>query len=199
MMEIRKVTKHEINQVVTIHKKAFNDFFLTQLGDKFLWVYYYSVSKNKNSILIGYYDDEKLLGFSCATFLSRGFHKNLVKENLLRFGIIGIKLIFTKPGSLIRILKNFSKSNKSIKDDGNYAELLSIGVYPGIQGSGIGKQLLTELERQLSFNGIKLLSLTTDFYKNDKTIGFYKSLGYEIMYEFIAYPNRKMYRLIKNL
>lgn len=198
-MEIRKVTKHEINQVVTIHKKAFNDFFLTQLGDKFLWVYYYSVSKNKNSILIGYYDDEKLLGFSCATFLSRGFHKNLVKENLLRFGIIGIKLIFTKPGSLIRILKNFSKSNKSIKDDGNYAELLSIGVYPGIQGSGIGKQLLTELERQLSFNGIKLLSLTTDFYKNDKTIGFYKSLGYEIMYEFIAYPNRKMYRLIKNL
>ena len=198
-MEIRKVTKHEINQVVTIHKKAFNDFFLTQLGDKFLWVYYYSVSKNKNSILIGYYDDEKLLGFSCATFLSRGFHKNLVKENLLRFGIIGIKLIFTKPGSLIRILKNFSKSNKSIKDDGNYAELLSIGVYPGIQGSGIGKQLLTELERQLFFNGIKLLSLTTDFYKNDKTIGFYKSLGYEIMYEFIAYPNRKMYRLIKNL
>lgn len=198
-MEIRKVTKHEINQVVTIHKKAFNDFFLTQLGDKFLWVYYYSVSKNKNSILIGYYDDEKLLGFSCATFLSRGFHKNLVKENLLRFGIIGIKLIFTKPGSLIRILKNFSKSNKSIKDDGNYAELLSIGVYPGIQGSGIGKQLLTKLERQLSFNGIKLLSLTTDFYKNDKTIGFYKSLGYEIMYEFIAYPNRKMYRLIKNL
>ena len=198
-MEIRKVTKHEINQVVTIHKKAFNDFFLTQLGDKFLWVYYYSVSKNKNSILIGYYDDEKLLGFSCATFLSRGFRKNLVKENLLRFGIIGIKLIFTKPGSLIRILKNFSKSNKSIKDDGNYAELLSIGVYPGIQGSGIGKQLLTELERQLSFNGIKLLSLTTDFYKNDKTIGFYKSLGYEIMYEFIAYPNRKMYRLIKNL
>ena len=75
-MEIRKVTKHEINQVVTIHKKAFNDFFLTQLGDKFLWVYYYSVSKNKNSILIGYYDDEKLLGFSCATFLSKKKKKN---------------------------------------------------------------------------------------------------------------------------
>ena len=198
-MEIRKIEKHEINQVVSIHKKAFNDFFLTQLGDDFLWHYYYSVSKNKNGILIGYYNDEKILGFSCATYLSRGFHKNLVKENLLRFGIIGIKLIFTKPGSLLRILKNFSKSDKSINDDGNYAELLSIGVDPNIQGSGIGKQLHTELERQLILNGIKLLSLTTDFYKNDKTIGFYKSLGYEIMYEFTAYTNRKMYRLIKNL
>ncbi len=198
-MEIRSFNKHEIVQVVSIHKKAFNDFFLTQLGDKFLWLYYYTVSKNNKGILIGYYEDDNLLGFSCATTLSRGFYKALIIENSIKYGIFGIKLIFTKPCSLLRILKNFSKSNKSIKDDGNYAELLSIGVYPGIQGSGIGKQLLTELERQLSFNGIKLLSLTTDFYKNDKTIGFYKSLGYEIMYEFIAYPNRKMYRLIKNL
>ena len=198
-MEIRFIKKHEIVQVVSIHKKAFNDFFLTQLGDKFLWLYYYSVSKNKKGILIGYYEDENLLGFSCATYLSRGFYKDLIKENLVKFGIIGIKLIFTKPGSLLRILKNFSKNNKSINDDGNYAELLSIGVDPGIQGSGIGKQLLSEIENQLVENEINLLSLTTDYYKNDKAIGFYKSLGYEIMYEFIAFPNRKMYRLIKNL
>ena len=197
-MEIRKVEKHEIVQVVSIHNKAFNNFFLTQLGDKFLWLYYYSVSKNKNGILIGYYEGENLLGFSCATYLSRGFYKDLIKENLVKFGIIGIKLIFTKPGSLLRILKNFSKSDKSINDNGNYAELLSIGVDPDIQGSGIGKQLLSELEKQLTEKGIKQLSLTTDYYKNDKAIGFYKSLGYEIMYEFIAYPNRKMYRLIKN-
>ena len=198
-MEIRKVEKHKIVQVVSIHNKAFNNFFLTQLGDKFLWLYYYSVSKNKNGILIGYYEGENLLGFSCATYLSRGFYKDLIKENLVKFGIIGIKLIFTKPGSLLRILKNFSKSDKSINDNGNYAELLSIGVDPDIQGSGIGKQLLSELEKQLTEKGIKQLSLTTDYYKNDKAIGFYKSLGYEIMYEFIAYPNRKMYRLIKNL
>ena len=199
MMEIRKVNKHEIVQVVLIHKKAFNDFFLTKLGDKFLWLYYSTVSKNKNGILIGYYEGENLLGFSCATYLSRGFYSTLVKDNFVKFAIIGIKLVFTKPGSLIRILKNFSKSDISIRDDGNYAELLSIGVNPGMQGSGIGKQLLVDLEEQLSQKGIKQLSLTTDYYKNDKAIGFYKSLGYEIMYKFIAYPDRKMYRLIKNL
>lgn len=199
MMEIRKVNKHEIVQVVLIHKKAFNDFFLTKLGDKFLWLYYYSVSNNKNGILIGYYEGENLLGFSGATTLSRGFYKALVKDNFVKFAIIGIKLIFTKPGSLLRIFKNFSKSDKSIDDNGNYAELLSIGVNPGIQGRGIGKQLLSELENQLVKNEIKQLSLTTDYYKNDKAIGFYKSMGYEIMYEFTAYPDRKMYRLIKNL
>ena len=198
-MKIRFINKHEIVQVVSIHKKAFNDFFLTQLGDKFLWLYYYSVSNNKNGILIGYYEGENLLGFSGATTLSRGFYKTLVKDNFVKFAFIGIKLIFTKPNSLLRILKNFSKSDISIRDDGNYAELLSIGVNPGIQGRGIGKQLLSELENQLVKNEIKQLSLTTDYYKNDKAIGFYKSMGYEIMYEFTAYPDRKMYRLIKNL
>ena len=198
-MEIRKVEKPEIVQVVSIHKKAFNDFFLTQLGDKFLWLYYYTVSNNKNGILIGYYEDENLLGFSCATYLSRGFYSTLVKDNFVKFAFIGIKLIFTKPNSLLRILKNFSKSDISIRDDGNYAELLSIGVNPGIQGRGIGKQLLSELENQLLKNEIKQLSLTTDYYKNDKAIGFYKSMGYEIMYEFTAYPDRKMYRMIKNV
>jgi hypothetical protein len=43
------------------------------------------------------------------------------------------------------------------------------------------------------------MSLTTDFYNNIKTIEFYKGLGYNIYYDFIAYPNRKMYRMIKDL
>ena len=36
-------------------------------------------------------------------------------------------------------------------------------------------------------------------YNNGKAIGFYHSMGYETMYEFVTFPNRKMYRLIKTL
>jgi len=34
---------------------------------------------------------------------------------------------------------------------------------------------------------------------NNKVIEFYKGLGYNDYYEFIAYPNRKMYKMIKDL
>jgi len=30
-----------------------------------------------------------------------------------------------------------------------------------------------------------------------KKLNFYKGMGYEIMYDFVAYPDRRMYRLIK--
>ena len=47
--------------------------------------------------------------------------------------------------------------------------------------------------------GVIYVSLTTDYDNNNKAVGFYNSMGYKILYEFVTYPNRKMYRLIKKL
>jgi len=120
-------------------------------------------------------------------------------ENLNRFLMLGFKQMITNPSSLIHLFKNLSKSNPNVSDDGQYAELLSIGISVNKQGLGLGKELLKQLEIDLITKGIHNLSLTTDYYKNDKAIRFYKGLGYDIFYEFIAYPNRKMFRLIKKI
>jgi ribosomal protein S18 acetylase RimI-like enzyme len=101
--------------------------------------------------------------------------------------------------SLVRLFNNFTKSNSSIPDKGDYSELLSIAVSPDKQGMGVGKKLLCGLENELSAKSCSRLSLTTDYYNNEKTIYFYQELGYDIMYEFISYPNRKMYRMIKKI
>ena len=96
-------------------------------------------------------------------------------------------------------LSNFDKRDSNHEDKGDYAELYSIAVIPKAQGSGAGKLLLQQLELEIKESGIKELSLTTDYCNNDNVIGFYKSTGYDIMYEFITYPQRKMYRMIKTL
>lgn len=198
-MEILSISKQEIPQIVSIHNLAFKDFFLTQLGDRFLNIYYTSVLNQKKGILLGCFQNNVLIGFCAATTHSKGFNTQLIIDNLMKYVWIGVKLIFSNPKAVKRLIKNLTKKESSNNDDGNYAELLSIGVKPDIQNSGIGKLLLTELEIILTKNEIKHLSLTTDFYNNDKTIGFYHYLGYKKMYEFITYPNRKMYRLIKSL
>jgi len=108
-------------------------------------------------------------------------------------------LLLISPTSLVRLIKNLSKSNPNIEDKAEYAELLSIGVSKDKQGKGIGKKLLKQLEIELNLKGCLNLSLTTDFNNNDNVIDFYRKMGYEIYYEFIAYPNRKMYRMIKKL
>jgi ribosomal protein S18 acetylase RimI-like enzyme len=196
---IREIEQNEIERVINVHLKAFKGFFLTSLGENFLEVYYNAIRENKRGILLGYFENEQLVGFCAATSLSAGFNSYLVKENLIKFTNIGLHLLFTNPKGLIRLFKNFTKSNTNISDYGQYAELLSIGVDPATQGKGIGRALLTALEKEFKNQGVKELSLTTDFYNNEKTLNFYQSLNYEIMYDFIAYPNRRMYRLIKKL
>jgi len=198
-MEIRKILKQEIDAVVDVHKNSFQGFFLTLLGDEFLKVYYDSIRKDRNALLVGFFEEDVLSGFYAACLISKGFNKNLVKQNVLKFLMLGIRLMFTKPISLIRLIKNLSKSDLNVNDKGDYAELLSIGVSQKKQGKGIGKELLIQLEKELKQKGCSEISLTTDYYNNEKTIQFYKGIGYDIYYEFMAYPNRKMYRMIKKI
>ncbi len=198
-MEIKSIPKNDLRFVVKVHNNSFKGFFLTELGDRFLKFYYDCVRKDVKGILLGFYDEGQLSGFCAATTLSKGFNSHLVKQNLFRFSLIGLGLLLARTKALIRLVKNFSKTDPDKSDNGGYAELLSIGVCNKNQGQGIGKKLLIQLEKELRLKGCTALSLTTDYNNNGKAIQFYQGMGYEIYYDFIAYPNRKMYRLIKKL
>ena len=140
------------------------------------------------------------MGFSACSYKSRGFNSSLIKENMIKYGIEFCVLLFSNPKAIIRLVKNLNKesSDKSIEDNGEYAELYSIAVNPTSQGEGIGKFLLNETESDV-INHNHMISLTTDYYDNEKTIGFYHSLGYENYYDFVTYPKRRMWRMIKKL
>lgn len=59
--------------------------------------------------------------------------------------------------------------------------------------------MLAATEVALKEKGVEKASLTTDYDNNESAVGFYLSMGYETLYEFVTYPNRKMYRFIKLL
>lgn len=197
---IRNASINDVDGIVAIHKQAFKDFFLTSLGEKFLKLYYTSFIRSKNGVVCCAVRRDKIVGFSAASYVSKGFNTSLIKQNLIKFGIETIRLLFIKPGALVRLVRNLNKesSDTAINDNGHYAELYSIAVSPLCQGEGVGKFLLKMTENDVA-NHNDQISLTTDYYNNDKTIAFYRALGYENYYEFITYPNRKMWRMIKKL
>jgi len=141
----------------------------------------------------------KVVGFSAATKVCKGFNSRLIKQNFVSFALLSMKLLFTNPRALLRLMKNLTKKGDSVEDNEEYAELYSIGVDHGQQGKGIGKKLLGETERFMKEEGVKRVSLTTDYDNNKSAVGFYHSMGYETLYEFVTYPNRKMHRMIKIL
>lgn len=198
-MIFRKPKISEVEILTQIHIAAFKDFFLTELGSGFLNTYYSTVLKSTESISICAIDEnDKIVGFSMGCIVSRGFHKQLLKQNILSFMLQGVIILFSKPCALWRLAKNMDKKNTA-GDSGNYAELLSIAVSPDAKGTGIGKKMMSQFEEEAIIKGCTKVALTTDYYNNEDVIAFYKKNGYEIFYEFTTYPNRKMYKLLKNL
>lgn len=182
-----------------IHMEAFKNFFLTSLGYNFLCNYYYSCLAEESSILICAVDEnENVVGFATGTMNSSGYHRALLLNNKFRFIISAIKIFISNPIAIKRLYNNFSKTNHSF-DDGNYAELLSIAVIPGLKGAGLGSNLLSQFESEVKKRGGERLSLTTDYEDNNDVLEFYAKCEYKVFYDFLTYPERRMYRLIKSI
>ena len=188
-----------IKEVVEVHMSAFPNFFLSSLGSSFLKTYYHYLAQHQRGNLIVAMEDSRVVAFAAAATESKGFNTSLLKKNLFAFGCRSIILLFTKPRTIVHLAKNMSKTSVDVDDDENYAELFSIGTSSVIQGKGVGSKLIKQLETQLKNKGVNKISLTTDVLDNEATLAFYKKNGYGVLYEFVAYPNRKMYRLIKRL
>ena len=198
-MEIRDFNISDVPRIAEVHEKSFKDFFLTSLGKRFLETYYTASVNNNTSIGIGLFDsDDNLYGFATGTSQSAGFHKTLLLQNTFLFFRSLLFVSLSRPHVLVRLVKNINKKSNKI-DDKQYAELLSIAILPNLKGSGYGKVLLEEFEKKLIFHNVSKIALTTDFNDNDSVIKFYNKCGYDVYYDFIAYPNRHMYKMIKNL
>jgi len=199
MISYRKSIVSDSTQIARIHLESFPNFFLSSLGYTFLNNYYQSCVESNEAISISALDEDNiLLGYAVGCFNSKGFNKRLILSNTLKYIYLALRLLFTRPIALIRLFKNIEKIE--IKEDkGSYAELLSIAVAPIHNGLGIGQELLLEFERQVIEKGINKIALTTDANSNDYALRFYQKCGYRVYYEFVTYPNRKMYKLIKEL
>ena len=200
MIDVKKAMPEDVDGIVDIHLQAFKDFFLSSLGKRFLRLYYLSFVNSNQGVVFCAKKDNEVVGFSACSYISRGFNSSLIKKNFFKYGIEVLVLLFSKPCALVRLAKNMNKesSDKDVEDDGQYAELYSIAVSPDCQGEGVGRLLLTETENDVKEHNNRV-SLTTDYYNNEKTLAFYHALGYEVYYEFVTYPNRKMLRMIKPL
>lgn len=196
MTLVRKITLSDLNAIVLIHIEAFPNFFLTSLGPSFLNCYYRSLIKSSDGIGLCAIEGTDIVGFCAGTVNTNKFHKRLLLNNIYFFSLQFCKLIFLRPKALIRLFFNMEKV-PLIDISGDISELMSIGVKPNVKGTGVGVNLLVEFEKAIKVSGSKVITLTTDFYNNENVLRFYSKNGYLVHSDFITYPNRRMYKLIK--
>lgn len=182
--------KH-IKEVVKIHERAFQNFFLTILGTQFLKHFYNSLVEREDVIARGYWNsDNRLTGFFVANYNHEGFYRSLCKKNFFRFFFASLKTFLLRPMLLIRLANSYASNNK-VRRYEKYAYLMSICVDPGVQNKGLGKLMLNDLVTILKNQGHRGVYLTTDADENSVSNSFYIRAGF-VQKETIWQGKRKM-------
>jgi GNAT superfamily N-acetyltransferase len=198
MIAVKVLKLEETKDIAILHQMAFNNFFLTSLGTKFLSKFYGSIIKSENGVALGAYDEKnELVGFAIGAREKKGFYKNILKNNLVSLSFAASTSLIKKPKNISRLIKAFHTTETLNNDSLNYATLLSICVNPKKKGQKIGRHLLQAFESEIIeySNGI---TLTTDRLNNDYVNNFYISNNYILTNQF-SQGTREMNFYIKKL
>lgn len=196
MMEIKKLTKQHCKEIAKIHTVSFPGFFLTSLGEHFLYAFYKAIVRNKESVNIGLFENGELIGFAIGSITNESFYKKALSQNFLELGFAAIIPLIKNPKNLKRLYNSLVSSNKKELDEINAGILLSICINPYHESKGNGKRLLNEFEK-IVFKHQSATTLTTDKENNKYVNDFYLRNGYVLKTEFMQ-GQRKMNLYIKH-
>ena len=197
-IQIRPMKDEDTNEVATVHTRSFQGFFLTFLGRRFLNELYAAIVQDPYGIAYVAEGKNGILGFVAGSASPTDLYRNMLRQRFLRFAWASMYGLIQKPTILPRLLRAFRKPSEGNPVE-NSGTLMSIGVLPETQGSGIGKKLVHVFLSNARQRGLDYILLTTDADDNFATNEFYRKLGFWIHNTFTTPEGRRMNEYIISL
>jgi glycosyltransferase involved in cell wall biosynthesis/ribosomal protein S18 acetylase RimI-like enzyme len=189
---VRPASSEDIPEIVNIHQQAFADFFLTQLGPKFLRRYYELVLSYGRGIILTKHDGGTLQGFVCG-FLNPPEFYRLMWEERRAFMLPAVFALLRHPTLTNGVLSGIQRLQTSVAQAQPVTcELSSIAVAPEVSRNGVGKSLLKAFLAQSWTMQAECVSLTTDAEENDAANRLYHEIGFSVVRRFLQRKGRWM-------
>lgn len=190
----------DIPSVVRIHLAAFEGFFLSQLGYRFLCVMYQAFLRNPKSLfIVSEAASGQLVGFAVGSVHGQT-DRWLALRFFPQFLFAVFPVIVRDPIRLgKRLCARFFDVGDSPQFPDGAAILRSIGVLPSVRGTGAAASLLASFEASAVVNGAFQVFLTTDELNNYRALRFYERSGYRFVSCFQQDGYRGMWLMSKNL
>ena len=189
---VRQATANDLPAIVTIHQKAFSQFFLTRLGGEFLLKYYALVLNYRAGILLVTERNGALEGFACGFVDPAAFYRSMWDAKRI-FTLPVLCALVRDPSLATKVLSGVQRIQTPASEwPERSCELSSIAVAPETSGAGLGKALMRAfLERARSMDA-QCVYLTTDADGNDAVNAFYRDVGFQHTRRFLRRKGRWM-------
>jgi len=195
---VRQATAEDLPSIVTIHQRAFANFFLTRLGGEFLRHYYALVLNYRAGIVLVSEKRGILEGFVCGFVEPPEFYK-LMWRNRRMFMLPALSALVRHPTLAARVLDGVQRIQKSAsKGPVRSCELSSIAVAPEAGGNGLGKALVQAFIEKARFMKAECVYLTTDADGNESANAVYRQVGFQHTQRFLQRKGRWMNEYVIN-
>jgi glycosyltransferase involved in cell wall biosynthesis/ribosomal protein S18 acetylase RimI-like enzyme len=176
-VEIRRMTRRDLADVVSVHQSAFPDFFLSSLGSGFLSQFYRAVVDWPDGVAIVAAVDGRIAGFAAGSTAPRTFYRRLFVRRSIAIGATLVPVIVRRPSTLLRVARRaVQRTGSGTESPG--AELMSLAVAPNEQHRRVGRALLDAFVARVAEARQQSLWLTTDAVDNDGVKRFYERAGF---------------------
>jgi ribosomal protein S18 acetylase RimI-like enzyme len=189
---VRPANPRDLPQIVSLHQKAFSEFFLTRLGTRFLRRYYELVLAYRSGIILAREKDGVLQGFVCGFMNPPEFYR-LMWRNKRTFMLPALLAVLRKPTLTGKMLSGIHRVQTSAAQAQPVTcELSSIAVAPALAGNGAGKSLVRAFLSHSWNMRAECVSLTTDAENNDAANRLYRDSGFSVVRRFLQRKGRWM-------
>jgi ribosomal protein S18 acetylase RimI-like enzyme len=187
-LRIRAMSTSDVNRVTAVHLQAFEGFFLSFLGPRFVGLFY-SETVALGEIALVAESEGVVVGLIVGSTRPGKFFGRLLRRRLVRFAVAALPAVLRRPSTAFRVTRALWKPKEARKPVGT-ATLMSIAVASEAQGLGAGKSLVVAFFEEARRRGATRVDLTTDKTANDGTNAFYRSLGFRIAREIVTPEKR---------
>ena len=189
----------DVEAIAALHKRAFPTFFLSSLGERFLVQFYRGFLSDPTAVtVVARSVDGVPVGAVVGTTEPSGFFLRLLRRRWLGFALASAAAVLRRPAAAPRLLNAVRyRGEAGSRVEG--ALLSSVCVDPGLQGQGVGRDLLAAWEGRAAQQGASAAYLTTDADDNDAVNAFYRARGWHLADTFATAQGRRMNRYEKRL
>jgi ribosomal protein S18 acetylase RimI-like enzyme len=196
---IRDMLESDVAEVVDIHLRSFQDFFLSFLGPFFLKQFYSNMVDSPYGVALVIVGPDKLAGFACGSDRISGFYHDLIRTKWMQLSLAALPAVIRRPSTAIRLMRATFIKPKWEHEIEAPGELSSIAVHPDWEDRGLGRALLTVFMEKLRSRGKTELTLITDRDNNERVNAFYLHSGFRLAGEERTPEGRRLNRYTINL
>jgi ribosomal protein S18 acetylase RimI-like enzyme len=197
-VSVRNATSGDVEAVVATHLRAFDGFFLTMLGPRFLRRLYSAFLREPTGILVVGEDDSVVRGFVAGTTQPKGFFRRLLARQGAGFALSAVPALLRSPRRVARrLLAAVTYRGEAPAALPEAALLSSIAVDPDFSGRGLAGSLLQGFIEEARQKGCRAIYLTTDRDDNSQVRSFYERNGFRAADLILRDGGRSMVRYVR--